>query len=274
MGRLDNFPMISVIMGIFNCESTVKEAINSILNQTYQNFELILCDDGSSDNTYKIACQFATDYPNKVILIKNDKNMGLNYTLNRCLKHARGKYIARMDGDDLSLPERFEKEVKYLEANPQISILGASLRVFDDNGVWGIRKFKQNPQAKDFMKGSQFSHSVCMVRKEAYQAVNGYSESKHLLRVEDYHLWIKMYSKDFIGFNLEDELYMYRDDRSGYQKRKFKYRINEAYVILLAVKLLKLPIWYCIYSLRPIMVGLLPYHLYDLLHKWKMNRGI
>lgn len=263
--------MISVIMGIYNCESTVKEAINSVLNQTYQNFELILCDDGSSDNTYEIACQFANNYPEKVVLIRNDDNMGLNYTLNHCLECAKGKYIARMDGDDLSLPDRFEKEVAYLEANPKISILGASLRVFDDNGVWGIRRFKKNPQPKDFIKGSQFSHSVCMVRKEAYQAVNGYSEGKYLLRVEDYHLWIKMYSKGLFGSNLEDELYMYRDDRTGYQKRKFKYRINEAYVILLAVKLLNLPVWYCIYSLRPILVGLLPYPLYDFLHKWKMT---
>jgi glycosyltransferase EpsE len=272
--KLENkAPMISVIMGVYNCENTVSDAINSVLNQTYQNFEFIICDDGSTDTTLGIAEKYAHDYSDKIILIRNDRNRGLNYTLNHCLKYAKGKYIARMDGDDKSLPVRFEKEVEFLENHSEISILGASLKAFDDKGIWGTHTFKEYPVAKDFLHGSPFSHSVCMVRREAYMAVDGYSEGKFLMRVEDYHLWTKMYSKGYKGANLQEELYLYRDDRDGYQKRKFRYRLNEAYVSLIAVKMLHLPIWSCLYAIRPIVVGLLPSHIYEFLHKRKLKQG-
>ena len=106
-----------------------------------------------------------------------------------------------------------------------------------------------------------------MVRKEAYAAVNGYSVDEKLLRVEDYHLWIKMYAKGFRGRNIHMELYRMRDDRNATGRRKFRYRFNEAYVSRLAVRKLKLPVWKYIYSLRPIIVGLLPLPLYNYLHR-------
>jgi glycosyltransferase EpsE len=106
-----------------------------------------------------------------------------------------------------------------------------------------------------------------MVRKEAYDAVGGYSVDKKLLRMEDYHLWIKMYAKGFKGHNIGKTMYKMRDDRNAYNRRKFKYRLNEAYVRLLAVKELKLPVYGVIYALRPILVGLLPKKIYDMLHK-------
>lgn len=264
-------PTVSVIMGIFNCEKTLPDAIDSLINQTYQDFELIMCDDDSADNTLEIAESYAMKYPDKIIILKNSRNEGLNFTLNKCLKKARGKYIARMDGDDMSLPERFEEEVSFLEQHQNIAIVGASMHVFDENGVWGNRVYIREPQNKDFMKGTPFAHPVCMVRKEAYKAVNGYSEQKKLLRVEDYHLWLKMYSKGFKGVNLNEILYLYRDDRNGYKKRKLKYRLNEAYVIQLAVRMLKLPFYNYIFALRPILVGLLPYCVYDRLHRRKMR---
>ena len=91
--KLENkAPMISVIMGVYNCENTVSDAINSVLNQTYQNFEFIICDDGSTDTTLGIAEKYAHDYSDKIILIRNDRNRGLNYTLNHCLKYAKGMY--------------------------------------------------------------------------------------------------------------------------------------------------------------------------------------
>lgn len=264
-------PMISVIMGVYNCENTVSGAIESVLTQTYQDFEFVICDDGSSDSTHDIVAEYAKKNPDQIVFIENDRNRGLNYTLNRCLRYASGRFIARMDGDDLSMPERFEKEISYFEKHPEIAILGASLRVFDDEGAWGTHTFKEFPQPLDFIHGTPFSHSVCMVRKEAYDAVGGYSESVSLLRVEDYHLWTKMYGKGFRGANLSEELYLYRDDRVGYQKRKYKYRLNEAYVTSVAIKTLRLPLWCYVYALKPLFVGLLPYQIYNLLHKKKMN---
>ncbi|MFQ9065328.1 MAG: glycosyltransferase family 2 protein [Eubacterium sp.] len=106
-------PLVSVIMGIYNCADTLAESLDSLLVQTYQNFEIIMCNDGSTDNTFEIAKQYNDKYSDRIVLIENAKNMGLNYTLNHCLEYCKGEYIARMDGDDISLPLRFEKEVSF-----------------------------------------------------------------------------------------------------------------------------------------------------------------
>ena len=91
-------PKLSVITGIYNCENTLKDAIDSILNQTFSDWELVLCDDGSSDNTYTIAEEYRNNYPHKIVLLKNDHNLGLPETLNKCLSVAKGEFIARRDG--------------------------------------------------------------------------------------------------------------------------------------------------------------------------------
>lgn len=101
---------ISILMGTFNCADTLAEAIDSVLDQTFTDWELILCDDGSSDATFEVAQSYQHDHPEKIVLLQNETNMGLNYTLNRCLSKARGRFIARMDGDDVSCPTRLEQE--------------------------------------------------------------------------------------------------------------------------------------------------------------------
>ena len=265
-------PRISIISGIYNCAETLSEAIESILAQTITDWEWILCDDASDDDTYREAKKYTDRYPGKFILLRNERNMGLNYTLNRCLQYTKGKYIARMDGDDLCSPERFAEELQCLEENLEIAIVSTDMEFFDETGTWGRISHPEYPQNRDFLGGSPFCHAPCMVRKEAYDAVSGYSVDRKLLRVEDYHLWIKMYAKGFRGQNIGKPLYQMRDDRNAYSRRKFRYRINEAYVRLLLVKELKLPFYTVVYALRPIIVGLLPGKLYDLLHKRNLRQ--
>lgn len=260
---------ISVIMGIYNCEDTLSEAIECILAQTYTNWELILCDDGSQDNTFDIANEYKEKYPDKIILIKNEINSGLNYTLNHCLKYASGEFIARMDGDDVCSPDRFEKELRLLSENPEISIVSTDMEFFDEKGVWGRTNVKERPLANDFIKETQFCHAACLVKKEAYDAVDGYSVSDKLLRVEDYHLWIKMYEKGYKGMNIREPLYRMRDDRSAQRRKKFKYRLNEAYVKVYAVKHLNLPKTGYVYCIKPILIGMLPAFIYKILHRVK-----
>lgn len=262
---------ISVIMGIYNCEEYLEEAIRSILNQTYKDWELIMCDDGSSDRTYLIAKKYEKLYPAKIRVLKNSSNKGLNYTLNRCLKEAKGNYIARMDGDDRCSVDRFEKEVAVLDNQKDISIVSSYLEYFDESGVWGICKYKEYPQKKDFLRGSQFCHAASMVRREAFKKVNGYSVEKRLLRVEDYHLWMKMYAAGYKGYNIQEPLYQMRDDKNAYSRRKFKYRINEAYVKMQIIKMFKLPVYSYLFAFKPVIVGLLPTKVYDLMHKRRLN---
>lgn len=263
---------ISVIMGIYNCAKTLPEAIDSILAQTYPYWKLIMCDDGSSDNTYEIALEYAEKYPEKIIVIKNEKNMGLNYTLNHCLKYADTEYIARMDGDDISLPQRFEKEIEFLENNPQYSIVSCPMIYFDETGDFRTGKVSGEPNINNIAKGTPFCHAPCLVKAETYHAVNGYAVDDKRLRVEDWDLWVRMYEKGYRGYNLSEPLYKMRDDRNAYSRRKFKYRINEARVTISAIKRLNLSKKYYIWTLRPIIVGLLPKCVYMFLHKRKLDK--
>ena len=179
---------ISVIMGIYNCAATLEESLDCIVKQTYTNWEVIMCDDCSTDHTVQIAEQYVAQYPKQFVLLRNKENKGLNYTLNKCLKVAEGDYIARMDGDDLCSVDRFEKEIEALRKNPGIAIVSTDMSFFDENGVWGKTQSELFPTKESFLKGTPFCHAACMVRKGAYEKVKGYSISNRLLRVEDYHL--------------------------------------------------------------------------------------
>lgn len=256
-------------MGIYNCASTLNEAIDCIIQQSYTNWEVIMCDDYSVDNTIDVAEQYVLKYPDKFVLLKNKKNHGLNYTLNKCLKHATGDYIARMDGDDLCDANRFQREVEVLENNPDIAIVSTDMNFFDENGIWGRTHVKQFPTKIDFLKGTPFCHAACMVRREAYMEVDGYSVRDELLRVEDYHLWIKMYRKGYQGMNILEPLYAMRDNRDAQRRRKFKYRLNEAYVKAYAIKKLGINRINYVYCLVPILKGLMPSFIYRALHRNK-----
>ena len=258
---------ISVIMGIYNCASTLPEAIESLINQTYQDWFLIMCDDGSSDDTYSIADNYRKRFPDKILLLKNEQNMGLNYTLNHCLKYADTEYVARMDGDDVSEPTRFEKEILFLDSHREFAIVSCPMIYFDENGEWGKGNSSGEPAISSIPKVTPFCHAPCMVRKEAYEKVGGYTVDKKYLRVEDYELWVKMISSGYRGFNLPECLYRMRDDRNATHRRRFVFRINEARVKIKAVKCLKLPFWNYIYAVRPILVGLCPVFLYTYFHK-------
>jgi glycosyltransferase EpsE len=262
---------VSVIMGIYNCASTLNESIDSLLEQSFQDFNVIMCDDGSVDDTYNIAKKYVESMPDRFLLLKNIRNMGLSYSLNKCLGHSTGDYIARMDGDDISLPERFEREVEFLDNNPDFCIVSSLMIHFDENGDWGIGKMPIYPKKNDFVKSTPFAHAPCMVRREAYLSVGGYSLDKKLIRVEDYHLWIKMYNLGCKGYNIQMPLYKMRDDKNAIKRRNFSSRINETYVKYIAIRLFKLPFYYFIFLLKPIILVILPTRLYRLLHRLKLN---
>lgn len=264
--------MISILMGIYNCSATLPQAIDSILSQTCTDWELILCDDGSTDDTFAVAQGYQAQHPEKIKLLQNERNMGLNHTLNRCLAAAEGEFIARMDGDDISLPHRLETELAFLQKNPEYAIVSSSMIYFDENGDWSTGGIMtEKPEPAGLVHGTIHCHAPCMVRREAMVQVGGYSEEKRLLRVEDWHLWLKMYAAGYQGYNLSEPLYKMRDDRAAYSRRKFRYRLNESYVSRLAVKTFHLPFRMKLYSLRPIIVGLLPGFLYNRLHKKRLN---
>ena len=265
-----NNPKISILMGIYNCADTLEEAVVCIQKQSIKDWELILCDDGSTDNTYEIAEQLKRE-DDRIVLLRNCKNLGLNRTLNKCLNAANGRYIARMDGDDRCDSKRFEKEIEILDKCSDIAIVSSDMEFFDEKGVWGKISHPQFPEFLDFVHESPFCHAACMVRKEAYLKVNGYSVGKHFIRVEDYYLWVKMYKAGYKGMNIHEPLYQMRDDRNAFKRRSLRNRINESYVKCLAIKEFKLPFWNYIYTVRPVLTGLLPEFVYEFLHRRRLR---
>ena len=262
-------PKISVIMGIYNVGDTLAEALDSLLSQTFKNFEIIMCDDGSKDNTLEIAKEYFNRYPKQIVLLKNKKNLGLNYTLNRCLSVATGEYIARMDGDDISVPDRFEKQAKFLDEHPEYAIVSSPMILFDENGNFKITKAIEFPQKEDCVKGNPFCHAPVMIRSEAYKKVDGYTVNKKMLRVEDVDLWFKLCAAGYKGYNFQEPLYKMRDDREATSRRKFKYRVNSTYTRLVGCRRVHMPLKYYIYAFKPIIIGLIPRPLYVYLHRQK-----
>ena len=263
-------PSISIIMPVYNCARYLPQAIQSILDQTYKDWELIICDDGSTDETYAVARQFAKRHPKKIILLKNNTNLKTSKTLNRCLEKSRGRVIARMDGDDTCDKNRLKIEYDFLSSHPQYAIVSCDMSLFDNAEVWGVDHFFRGPvQSKQMIKKSPFCHAGCMVRKEAFDAVCGYSEDKEFIRVEDYDLWVKMYAAGFRGYGLGKVLYSMRLDQDAVARRNKQNYINDARVKRKAVKLLNLPKHNYALSLRPYFVMLLPKFLYAAVHKKK-----
>ncbi len=263
---MDNNALISVLMGIYNCADTLEEAVNSIINQTYTNWELIMCDDGSTDNTYNEAVRLS-EIDRRIRVIKNDSNKSLAPTLNHCLQYAQGEYIARMDGDDICSPERFEEELRFLNLHPEISFVSSDMNLFDKQGVFKTIVYQPFPKAERFIVSSQFCHAGVMIRAEALKAVGGYNESKKFNRVEDYDLWINLYSNGYIGANINEPLYSMRDDRNALKRRKFSARLNEARVKYKAFKVFKLPFYCLVRVVGPLIKYLLPNSVYKVFHK-------
>ncbi len=206
-------------MGIYNCAETLGEALDSLLAQTYQGFKVIMCDDGSTDNTMQIAQRYVDRYPERFILIKNERNMKLAATLNHCLEYVDTEYTARMDGDDISLPNRFDQQISFLDEHPDFAFVSSPMYYFDDSGIFRIGNSKPEPTAEDFRRGTPFCHAPVMVRTRVYKAVNGYTTGKNTERMEDYYLWYKIYKSGHKGYNLSEPLYKMRDDRDARQRR-------------------------------------------------------
>lgn len=252
---------VSVIMGIYNTKSKemLEKSLTSILNQTYTDFELIICDDGSTNECFEWAKEICSN-DNRVKFIKNGENKGLAYTLNHCLKEAEGEYIARMDDDDESHLDRFEKQVKFLDENPDIGLISSVANLFDnDKGIWGNLKCSEYVTKKDFLYTSPIIHPAVMARKEAYDAVGGYNDSPKVLRNEDYYCFMQMFAKGIKMYNFQEALLDYRQDKDSDQKKKYRYRFNEMYVRYHGFKELKmLNLKNYLYVIKPLIVGLIP----------------
>lgn len=257
---------VSIIMGVFNGANKVEKSVRSLLCQTFTDFELIICDDGSTDNTYDILCNLKR-LDKRIIIIKNKVNKQLAYTLNKCIEISTGTYIARMDDDDYSHPDRLKKQVDFLDTHKEFALVGTSINYIDKNGIWGTRIVSGKVSAIDILKGKTFVHPSVMICSHALKAVGGYNTSDTVRRTEDLDLWVRLYNKGFLGYNLSDILLDYYEDSKSTKKRKYKFRICEFNIRRKARKQFKIPILYFPYVIKPLFTGLFPNRLIIFIHK-------
>lgn len=199
-------PGVSVIMATYNCGDTLRASIDSIIAQTYTDWEFIICDDCSTDDTYEILSEYAQKYPKKIIVIKNEKNSKLAFSLNHCLEHAKGEYIARMDGDDISLPERLARQVEFLDAHKEYALVGTAMLPFGDDGERPPRYAIEIPGERDMLKRPPFFHATIMMTREAYDRIGAYHVSKRTMRAQDYDMWFRFFEAGYKGYNLHGTL--------------------------------------------------------------------
>lgn len=200
--------LISVLMPTYNVEKYIRQAVESVLEQTWKNFEFIIVDDCSKDGTYKILSEYA-EKDKRIKLYRNNVNSKICKTLNRALSYAQGNYIVRMDGDDISLPNRFERLYQYLQLHPEIDLVGSNTISIDENG--------EEIGRKDFLlcndaikKGNQYMASIAhiwMAKRNMYEKLEGYRDIPY---AEDYDFLLRGEIQEFQYANLNEYLYKVR----------------------------------------------------------------
>lgn len=213
---------VSVIMSEYNTPlEYLRTSIKSILDQTFTDFEFIIIDDCGNNDLEKIVREYDD---NRIRIIKNDKNRGLVYSLNSAVRHAKGKYLVRMDTDDIAVSERIEKLYDFISRHPEYSVVGSRVIEFSDDTDYGILGRMGERTSESIMRGEPLIHPSVIMKKNAIVTVGGYPDYK---RAEDLALWCELLLKGRRLYVINDILLKYRVNPEDYNKRKLKYRKGE-----------------------------------------------
>ncbi|MFA6922779.1 MAG: glycosyltransferase [Bacteroidales bacterium] len=211
----ENIPDITVLMPVYNCEKYIKESVESILNQTFVNFEFLIINDASTDNTRNIISSYNDK---RIILIDNNENIGLSKSLNKGIEIAKGKYIARMDADDISLPTRLEKQFYFLNNNIEYCLVAAKIIGINEKSketsMWD--NDNNNITYRDIYyflpKANCIAHPTVLIRKEILIEYK-YSEKPYFS--QDWDLWLRLISDKKKIAKLDEVLLKYRVHNSS-----------------------------------------------------------
>ena len=265
-------PKVSVLMGVRLTDGRtgpLREAVESILGQSLRDLELLVCPDGSSPQALAVLEALAAADP-RLVLVAGDGSGALPQKLNRCLARARGEYLARMDGDDWSYPQRLERQAAYLDSHPQVGFVGCCADLFDSRrGVYGQRLFPPAPRAEDFRFNMPFLHPALVFRRQALEEAGGYSLSRWAVLCEDYDLLLRLYALGWRGENLQEKLIRYRVEPEDWKKRRMGHRLNEAVTRFCRFRQLGMLPRALPYVVKPLAVGLLPHGMVEKLKEWR-----
>ena len=233
---MSNNQLISVVMSVYNDEKFLSDAIESILKQSNGDFEFIIVNDGSTDNSAVIISRFQK-LDKRIVFIDRKENKGLPYSLNESIALAKGKYIARMDSDDVAVEDRFEKQIDFLELRPDIDILGGQVAPIDSKGL--ILKSSKKPLLSNKIKKSAefvcpINHPTYMLKKNVYLTLECYRDS--FVYAQDYDFILRAIDYGFIIENMPDKLLYYRSFKNMHSTFK---RQRQLYLARYALKLHK-----------------------------------
>ncbi len=217
-------PFVSVVMPVYNGGQYLKAAIESILTQTFKNFELVIINDGSTDQSEDII----KTYQDERVRLISRGNKGLVDTLNEGITKARGELIARMDADDISEPTRLEEQVKFLEKYPDIGLVGTTSFIIREDGRYShVNPVLTEDQdlRKAFLVGNMFVHGSAMVRSDVLKKSGLYR--KLALHAEDYDLWVRVAEVSKVA-NLTNVLYRWRDNSQGVSQKNLEIQSKSA----------------------------------------------
>lgn len=260
MNNTLNKVLISVIMGIrYQRESLdlLKRALDSILNQTCANIEIIICERDSNPFAKSCLAEYAAQ-DHRIVLIDGSMATSFSEQLNLCLLASSGKYIARMDDDDYSFPERLEVQLEFLERNEKFAFVGCQTLLIQDGKEIGKTDFPEEPKVKDFLFVQPFIHPSLIFRREVLENVGGYLEIPRCERCEDYDLLLRLYEKGLCGYNIMQPLFAYSVPPNGITNRGGRDRLNEAKTRYVRFKEMGLFPWALPYVIKPIAVWLIP----------------
>ena len=211
---------ICVATPVFNTEKYIADAIESILSQTYQDFEFIIIDDCSTDNTYNIVQHYANK-DHRISLLKNDVNLGIAGNRNKILSLVKSKYLAWQDADDISLPKRLQHQYEFLECHPNVGILGGYLQIFDQNGDLGLRKYPADDAylRKIIFRYSPVAQPGAMVRVSALKEMGNYDLDYP--PAEDLDMSFRLGAR-YKFANLQETVIRYRENNSSATYTKLK----------------------------------------------------
>ena len=262
--------LVSVLMSVYNGAPTLEKAAASVLAQTYRNLELILCDDASTDDTWRIMQRIAAQDA-RVTVFQNKTNRGLGASLNGCLSRAGGEYIARQDADDVSDPDRIERTTDFLLSSGA-PYAARGVRVFDDTGVWSTRQFPQKITKHIIAQKNPFFHPTMVFRRVVLEGAGGYSETPETRRTEDYDLVMRLAAEGVIGENLPEILYSVYEPKEAYLRHNAKTRLCEVRVRARGLRAMGSPASDYIYLVKPLIMACVPRGLMRSLKRLQWER--
>ena len=262
--------LVSVLMSVYNGAPTLEKAAASVLAQTYRNLELILCDDASTDDTWRIMQRIAAQDA-RVTIFQNKTNRGLGASLNECLSRAGGEYIARQDADDISDPDRIERTTDFLLSSGA-PYAACGVRVFDDGGVWSTRQYPQKITKHIIAQKNPFFHPTMVFRRAVLEGVGGYSETPETRRTEDYDLVMRLAAEGVIGENLPEILYSVYEPKEAYLRHNAKTRLCEVRVRARGLRAMGSPASDYIYLVKPLIMACVPRGLMRSLKRLQWER--